>query len=417
MEYHYRYAQKIVTRMARNFPVVVVIGARQVGKTTLLEHLVGDHASKFVFDPVDDLYGAQRDPDLFLREHKPPLILDEVQYVPNLLAALKRHVDRSPEAKGLYYLSGSQNLSVLQDVAESLAGRAGLIELPALSIGEWATPEANREPPNWLNRWMTQGFDAAPNSWKRAPDSLSLCERLWTGTMPGLLTVNEFESVTDFFRSYLLTYIERDVRRAGDVNELEVFRRFVGLMGAMTAREVNISHLGRELGIHRATAQKWLAVMQATYQWISLPPYHGNTLKRVYGHRKGYLHDTGLAVFLQRISTPKAILTSPSLGPLFETLAVTNILKLAATMPVSPTAYHWRLQSGAEVDMVLELDGQLWPFEFKASTRISRHDASGINAFRKTYPGITKTPAAILAPVEEPIPLTPDIWALPYNLL
>jgi predicted AAA+ superfamily ATPase len=244
-----------------------------------------------------------------------------------------------------------------------------------------------------------------------------LVNRLWRGMFPGLIEAEDILDVPDYMRSYVMTYLERDVRRAGDIQALETFRRFMGLLAALTGGEINLTQLGRDIGIARATATKWLSLLSATYQWLSIPPYHGNTIKRISGHPKGYLQDTGLACFLQRISSPESLLVSPFLGALFETFVVTEIRKQIAAMPTQPSCYHWRTHAGAEVDLILEIDGKLWPFEFKAGTRISGHDTSGIKAFRKTYPHITDTPGAIIAAVETPQRLPEDIWVLPYDLL
>jgi predicted AAA+ superfamily ATPase len=417
ISYHSRLVEGRLKRLAGMFPIVVVVGGRQVGKTTLLRHFLDDSVKCFTFDPVDDLYGARSDPDLFLDQYQPPLLLDEVQYATELLPALKRRVDEMAGRRGLYFLSGSQNLSVLRDVAESMAGRAGILELPAFSLAEWEDLARPGGPEPWLWRWLRGPQDFARDLPERVPPTMPLAQRLWRGLLPGLLEVANPEDTPEFLRSFVLTYIERDVRRTGNVEELEAFRRFMGLMAALTGRQVNVSQVGRDLGIARATATKWLALLAATYQWLPLPPYHGNTVKRVSGHPKGHLHDTGLACFLQRLSSPEAVLVSPLLGALFETYVITGIGRQIAGMRIQPARYHWRTLAGAEVDLVLELDGRLWPFECKASTRIGGHDTAGIRAFRKTYPGLADTPAAIVAPVPEPRRLGEDIWALPYDLV
>lgn len=402
--------------MAGLFPVVCLLGARQVGKSTLFDHLLGKGLKSFVFDPLDDLYHARRDPDFFLDENPPPLVLDEIQYAPELLPAIKRRVDRRPEARGQYFLTGSQNLAVLKDVAESLAGRVGMLELPAMTLAEWTGDSAESPQKSWLHQWLGPNtFEAARVS-RVARSDRTLSARIWTGLMPKTIEADSPQAVTDILNSYLMTYLERDVRRVGNIDDLLSFRRFLGVLGALTGQEINRSQLGREVGISPLTVQRWLAILAATYQWIPVPPYHGNTLKRLARHPKGYLHDTGLACLLQRLSSPAAVQVSPLLGALFETYAATGIIKLAMQMAMAPAVYHWRTGAGAEVDLVLERDGRLWPFEFKAATRISRHDASGIAAFRETYPAHAGVPAAIMAPVPEPYRLTPDIWVLPYDL-
>ncbi len=413
MEYHNRIIENKCKALSKLFPIIAVLGARQVGKSTLLNHLFGKKAKTFVFDPINDSFGARNDPELFLKEHKTPMILDEIQFAVELLPALKRKVDMNQE-NGIYYLTGSQNLSMMKNISESLAGRVGIIELAGMTIGELENKNIKT---NWLSLWL-QGLNAFKSKMPvRSSSNISLTERLWRGNMPGLLQFNNDEYIHDYFNSYTLTYIERDVRQAGNIKNLDSFRQFISLVSVLTAQEINLSQLGRELGITRITAREWLSILKSTYQWISFPPYHGNAIKRLSKHHKGYLHDTGLACFLQHISSPESLFISPALGKIFETNVATNIYKQIFTMPTKPACYHWRTLAGAEVDIILEIDGQLWPFECKCSSRITKHDARGILAFRKTYPKITKTPAAIIAPVDEPYPLAEDIWVLPYDLI
>lgn len=416
MKYHRRILERRFGRLADLFPVVAVLGARQVGKSTLLDHVVGTKAKKFVFDPIDDMYGAREDPDFFLDQNPPPLILDEIQYATELLPPIKRRVDESPEQKGQYYLSGSHSLSVLKDISESMSGRVGILELSAMTPDEWsdrAAPDGN----GWLSRWLEGESEVVDDLAVQGRENTPLTQRVWRGLMPGLLEFPNQDDTPEFHRSYIMTYIERDVRRTAEVADINSFRRFMGLLAALTAQEVNYSKLGREVGITRATAHRWLGVLQATYQWVFLAPYHGNVVKRLTRHAKGHLHDTGLACHLQGISSPDALLASPLFGRAYETHVVTTVMKRISAMAMQPTCYHWSTHAGAEVDLVLEKDGRLWPFECKAGTRITRHDASGIRAFRDTYPGMADTPGAIIAPVPEVRRLTPDIWVLPCDLL
>lgn len=413
MSYHKRIIENKCNALSKLFPIIAVLGARQVGKSTLLNHLFGKKAKTFIFDPINDLFGARNDPELFLKEHKSPIILDEIQFATELLPALKRKVDANP-LKGSYYLTGSQNLSMMKNISESLVGRVGIIELAGMTIGEWDNIYPHE---SWLRLWLRGLDDFKTKMPVRASSNISLTERLWLGNMPGLLDFSSNDYIHEFFNSYTLTYIERDVRQAGNIRNLDSFRQFISLISVLTAQEINLNQLGRELGITRTTAFEWLALLKSTYQWISFPPYHGNTIKRLSGHNKGYLHDSGLACFLQHISSPESLFISPAFGRIFETFVATNIYKQILAMSTKPACYHWRTRAGAEVDIVLEIDGQLWPFECKCSTRISRHDASGIHAFRKTYPKITNTPGAIIAPVDEPFPLTEDIWVLPFDLI
>ena len=236
--------------------------------------------------------------------------------------------------------------------------------------------------PGWLGAYL------------RTPESLlgvqrldaqSPARRLWRGCLPGLLDAPD-SIVSDYFLSYVQTYVDRDVRTMEDIQRLPELGRFLGLAAALTAQETNYSQLGREVGISPSTARRWLDLLSHTYQWLELPPYHGNTIKRLTAKPKGYLVDTGLAAYLQRLSSPQAVAASPLLGAMFETRVVQDIFGQFVQLDTPPLAYHWRSAGGAEVDLVLERDGRLYPIEIKCKTRLSGHDTRGLRAFRDTYP-------------------------------
>ena len=252
-------------RMLQRFPVVVVSGARQVGKSTLLAHELPDW-DRVVFDPAIDVGNARADPDLFLDNHPTPVALDEIQYAPELTAAVKRRVDRH-KRPGMYVLTGSQQWSVLQSIAESLAGRAVFLDLEGFSLSEIA--EAATEE-HWLKRYLDdpEGFVTAPPP--RLPAQRTVYEKLWRGSLPEADAL-ELEWIGEFYRAYLRTYIERDVRVVSDVRDWQQFGRFVQLAGALTAQEVNHSQFGREIGVTPQTAQRWLATLRATLQWVEVP--------------------------------------------------------------------------------------------------------------------------------------------------
>lgn len=213
---------------------------------------------------------------------------------------------------------------------------------------------------------------------------MPLVRHIWRGQLPGVLDESD-EIVYDYYRSYIQTYIERDVRLLDNIRDLSSFSRFVGLAAALTAQEVNAAKFGRDVGVMPATARAWLDVLAHTYQWLELDAYSGNTIKRLSGKKKGHMRDTGVACALQRVTSPETLAVHPLLGSLFETMVVGMVHAQFVTLAVPPRAYHWRTNGGAELDLVLELDGKLYPAEVKCSTNITRYDASGIHAFRETY--------------------------------
>jgi len=425
MKYKARALAAKLHRLLGRFAVVVVCGARQVGKSTLLRHeLPGWDAVEF--DPAVDVGNARRDPDLFLDNHPAPLILDEIQYAPELIAAIKRRVDRGaptagagPKAArrtagrrpGQYVLTGSQQWSVLKSASESLAGRAAFLDLEGFCLAEiaQAVPRAH-----WLQRYLDAPEKFVASQPGRLAAGRTVYEHLWRGFLPEADVLEE-DFIADFHRAYVRTYIERDVRLLTDVGDWQQFGRFVRLVAALTGQEVNHSQLGREIGITPQTANRWLATLRGTFQWFEVPAYSGNTIKRISAKPKGYLADTGLACSLQAVSTPRTLSGHPLAGPLFESAVVAEIRKLAGTLSTPPNLYHWRSHGGGEVDLVLERDHRFHPIEVKLTSHPTLRDARGIEAFRQTYPKLDVAPGLVIAPVQRIERLSETAYALPWD--
>ncbi len=407
--YRTRHAEPKLREMARFFKVMLVLGARQVGKSTLISRVFPSYQT-VVFDPNQDLYGAREDPDLFLDSFPPPLILDEVQYAPELLAAIKRRVDLRDEP-GQYLLTGSQNPAILRAVGESLAGRVGILDLEGMTAAEWAD---RGDAAVWLSSYLDDPWSLLDHAPTLSSSGAPLVDTLWRGTLPGLLDAPD-GMVDDYFRSYVKTYLERDVRRLENIRDLSAFGRFLGLVAALSSQELNASQLGRDVGIAPSTARRWTDLLLHTFQWLELPPYHGNAVKRLSGKRKGYLRDTGLACHLQRISSPAALAVSPLRGPLFETWAVNELHRQGLAVGTPPRLWHWRTAAGAEVDLVLERDGKLYPIEVKCKSHLGGHDTRGLKAFRATYPSASIMPALILYAGSRCYRVDGDTMAIPWS--
>lgn len=205
------------------------------------------------------------------------------------------------------------------------------------------------------------------------------------------------------------------MRTLENIQELYEFDRFLGLISMLTAQEINMSQIGREIGIAPTTAKRWLNVLNYTYQWLEIPAYHGNTIKRLSGKSKGYLTDTGFACYKQRVSSPEALAISPQIGALFETWVVNHLHKQAHQMLVPPNFYHWRSSGGAEVDLILERDSCFYPIEIKCKTNPTKADGSGIKAFKATYPHLKVMIGLVIHAGSERYLLDRDIVALPWN--
>lgn len=392
------------------FKVILLLGARQTGKSTLLKHILPE-AKTVVFDPVQDLYDARKDPDQFLDLFPGPVILDEVQFAPELLAALKRRVDRS-EKMGQYFLTGSQNFSVLSSVSESMAGRVALFHLnPFTPLEMVGLGEQN----GWLDGYLKDPHEFVRSSHATIPRLGPLHEFLFRGTYPRA-TALPLSQLEPFFLSYVQTYVERDVRLIENIDNLTLFGTFMRLAATMTAQEINQSHLGRELNLAPQTARKWLNLLLYSFQWIEVEPYHANTTKRLTDKRKGYFKDSGLACHLMRIHSPEALVTSLKMGPLFESWVVNYIQEQFAFTPVA-NCYHFRSHGGAELDLILERDGALYPIEIKCKSRPTKSDTSSIQSFRQTFPAAEIMPGLVIHAGEETYPLDSDTLALSWKAM
>jgi predicted AAA+ superfamily ATPase len=327
-----------IASLASFFPCVVVTGARQVGKTTLLRQLFPKH-TYVTLDLPSLAEEAEQAPALFLERHQPPLLIDEVQYAPALFRHLKLAIDQRRHEMGRFILTGSQKFSLMKEVSDSLAGRAAIVELETLSWGE-IHPSGQPTP--------------APDSWP---------ERLARGFYPELWRVPDFPA-NDFYTSYLATYLERDVRQILNVSSLRDFERFLRACAARSAQLLSFSDLGREIGIKAETARQWIAVLQASNQVSLLEPYFENIGKRIAKTPKLYINDTGLLCFLLGIG-PAALAASPLAGAVWESFVFAELRKALALRSGPSSVWYYRDAQGLEVDFLVTHGGRMDLLEAK----------------------------------------------------
>jgi predicted AAA+ superfamily ATPase len=388
--------------------VVLLIGARQVGKSTLLRHAFPNIGS-IVFDPVYDEYNVRDQPDLFLKSFTAPRIFDEIQFYPELLSALKRFVDRS-DATGQYILTGSQNFSMLKNISESMAGRVSILSLSPMTFLEMYSISQ----PLWVDLHLARAELPGNLEIAHIPDTIH--RLMWRGGMPGLIGKKD-EFVQHYFASYVQTYIERDVRLSLDIKNLRDFSKFIRLLAMNSSQEINAAHLGREIGIANSTAIIWKEHLKQAFLWQEIEPYFGNSLKRISKKPKGYLTDSGLLCYLNMINTPDILALHPKSGAIFETLIVNTITTYLSTTSSRPHIYHWRSTSQQEVDLVLETDGWLFPIEIKFKAKVDAHDAKGIENFMNSYKHQNVHKGVIIYAGDVCRYLTDKVIAVPWNSL
>lgn len=268
----------------------------------------------------------------------------------------------------------------------------------------------------WLTRFLeTTDLMTVKQSIGTPPSSPTLLDTIWRGGFPGLLGKPN-ETIHAYLVTYLRTYLERDIRAVADIESITDFESFVGIMAALTAQEVNYSKLGRQLDINGTIAKRWLNLLIQGYQWHEIPAYHGNIIKRVVKKRKGYFSDTGLACFLQQISSPEGLFRHPLRGALFETFMANTIRTLLQSSLPSAKLYHWRSDGGAEVDLIISHDGALYPIEMKMQTTLNKYNARGIKTFRQTYKSHTRVaPGIIIYAGTDCYLVDEHVLALPWN--
>ena len=405
-----RHAASTVLRASAQFRVLLVTGARQVGKTHLLRALAGPERSYVTLDDPLQLRLAREDPALFLQAHMPPVLIDELQYAPQLLPPLKQIVDEGGRP-GDWWLTGSQPFHLMQGVSESLAGRVAVLALPGLSRREalrMPAPPPFAPGPEWF---------AAMTAGAGAPDTLNgVFQRIWRGSYPALVAQPALDRDL-FYASYVQTYLQRDVRDLAQVGDLTVFLRFVRAAAARTAQLLNIADLARDADVAPNTGKHWLSILEASGIVHLVQPWHNNLTKRLVKTPKLYFHDTGLAAWLTQWSSPATLEAGAMSGAIFETWVVGEILKSRLNVGVQTPLHYFRNKDQREVDLLIEADGLLHPVEIKKSASPGRDALAGILSLHGL--GVPLAPGAVVCMVPQAIALSrePQVIAWPAGWL
>ena len=354
------FRSQVLEQINTQYPVLLVTGPRQVGKTTMLKHLAQKEGRNRKTITLDDLTVrelAKTDPKMFFQLHRPPLLIDEVQYAPELFPYIKMMVDERRQP-GDFWLTGSQLFSMMEGVQESLAGRVALLQLSPLSYGELIA-DGGTTPFRIDLPALTQRQAARP-----ALDTPAIFQRIFTGGMPALAS-GQYASPNIFYSSYISTYLDRDVRRlSAGIDDLK-FLGFLRAAAARTGQQLNYKGIADDAEIDQATAKNWLHILEALGIVFLLRPYSNNVLKRTVSTPKLYFYDTGLVCYLTRWSSPETAMNGAMSGALLENYAVAEITKTYQNAGQEPFLYYYRDKDAREIDLLLEQDGKLFPIEIK----------------------------------------------------
>ena len=424
MAYIKRAVEDTIARVSKMFPILLVIGPRQVGKTTLLLKMAEAQqndgiARKYVtLDDPDVRYLAKHDPALFLQRYSPPVLIDEIQYAPELLPYIKMSVDRSRK-KGDFWITGSQAFHLMKNVSESLAGRAGIINLLGLSDAE-----IYQEPSEPFQ--TDAGYLMKRLPIKRKRDLNEIYRRIFKGSMPELYADENVDWET-YYRSYVDTYLQRDIRDLTQVADEMQFYNFMTIVAAQTSKPVVYEELANAAGISAPTAKKWLSILVSSHIIALVQPFHNNALKRVVKMPLIHFLDTGLAAYLLKWGNPEALEKGAMSGAFFESYVFSEIYKSYLNAGKEPPIFYYRDKDKKEIDLLLYQNGILSPVEIKKSASPGK---AAIKNFKVLEP-ITTEPAhagleslkveigtgSVICMANDLLPLDEKNWYVPVWLI
>jgi hypothetical protein len=403
MNFYQRQMQPLLQNLIQQFPTILVTGPRQVGKSTLLQH-IGEDYQYVTFDDPLLLNQARNDPTLFMLNHSGKLILDEVQYAPELFSSLKLAIDKQ-KTSGLFLLSGSQAFQLMQNVTESLAGRIAVLKLQGFSLRE--IQQLDFYQPFVPNREYIvareKHFKPVENIW----------EMIHRGYMPRLYEQEMNWEI--YYSSYVSTYIERDVRALTNISSITDFTRFMVAIAARSGELLNYSNVAQEVGVSVDTIKRWTTILETSGIIYLLKPYSNNHLKRAIKTPKVYMLDTGLMAWLTKWLTPETIQQGAKSGQFFETFVVSEIIKSFYNNGIEPPIYYYRDTNQKEIDLLIEDHRTLYPVEIKTSASPDKKMAKAFGILKENLPEaeITIGNGVIINQYPQKLWLAEDLVALP----
>ena len=391
-----------IEKTANGFRVLLLTGQRQVGKTTLFKNIAKGEKRRYVsLDNLEARMLSQNDPELFLQHYPPPVIIDEIQYAPQLFPYIKIYADEHRDHKGAFWLTGSQKYTLMQGIQESLAGRIAILNLFGLSYREKIKKPFSGKP-------FLPSMDASNDSKK-----LSIKEmyrHIWEGAMPEPYVERNVDRER-YYSSYIQTYIERDVKDFHNLEKPIQFYNFISAAASLSGQLLNYSTIARNIGIDVKTAQAWMGILEKTGLVYLLYPYSPNITKRIIKTPKLYFLDTGLCSYLLKWLTPDSLMMGAMAGSILETYAVGEILKSYFHNGRMPAIYFYRDANQREIDIVLEESGTLYPVEIKKTASPGFNDYKSFRELEKLKQKIGT--GAVLCLKGERIPLSREVVSIP----
>lgn len=408
MQYLDRKLERKFLHMSSFFKVVLVTGARQVGKTTMLKHLAAEQSRTYVtMDNTMVRTLAKSDPVLFFQTYKTPIIIDEIQKAPELFERIKIMCDES-ETRGLFWLTGSQQYGMMKKIRETLAGRIGILELYSLSQSE----VSGRTFPSELD--FSLPCLLARQSLAKKNNIIDVFDHIWRGGMPDVLEADA-EQRQEYFNSYIETYLMRDVAEEGAITDTIRFRKFLNACAALAAEQVNYKTLADAAEISQPTAKEWLRLLQGLGIVYLLQPYANNALKRLSKTPKLYFCDTGLCAYLSMWLTRDTLMNGAASGHYFENYVVIELLKYYAYSPSKANLTFYRDSNAKEIDVFVEENGMIHPLEIKKAANPDRREVRKYELLEKAK--LERGSGGIICMCEEVIPIDDKNCFIPCNLI